>query len=108
MTTRAQSFLQNATEWLFQQGVATVLLAAIVAGVWIGGPRFLSEVKQYVTESSAKHELQVTRLAESFDADQERDARVIERLLQSHGIRSGDIPDSHGFLDRPALSARPQ
>lgn len=88
--------------WLFSQGVSTILLVALVAGIWVGGPKGIAELKSYINDINTAHGLQIQRMAESFDKDQERDAQLLQAILKEKGL--GDFT----FPNRPHIASQPQ
>lgn len=75
-----RSFKQQAGDWLFQQGVSTVLLGFIAIGAWFGIPAAVREVKDTIVivttkidEEKAAHKDEVKDLSSTFE-------RTLDRL----------------------------
>lgn len=80
-------------EWMLSQGPSAVMLAAMCVGIWYGIPWGRSCMKEDMNSIQAAHKeniaevvkawnLQIDKTIEAFKADQERDARMLERAQQ--------------------------
>lgn len=87
-------FKEKAFEWLFQQGVSTVLLIAILVGLWHvtwrGIPYVMTETKAHIQEINKEHSKNVERISSSFDRatdafnqQAERDRQLLESVIRS-------------------------
>jgi hypothetical protein len=73
----SKGFKQLAYEWLFRQKTETILIFAIVAGGYYGFPVFLKQIQDgYERQARVLKEA-----ADNFDRDQERDNKLMLRLL---------------------------
>jgi hypothetical protein len=64
--TNGRSLKQQAGDWLFQQGVSTVLLFGILVGAWYGVPAAVREVRDTMKAETASHKGEVKELSETF------------------------------------------
>lgn len=110
-------------EWLFKQRTETVvllLMLGLVSGATVYGlPWATAEVKSHIKDINASHEKQSSekiaahakevdqiveafkRGAETADRMNERAHQLIDRLLESKGVRSEAVPGRKEFAVSP-------
>ena len=88
-------------DWLFSQGISTILLLMICAGMWYGIPWARTCMKDDIREIHAAHKDTFENLIKTWDAhgdrqikafqdDQARDQKEKDRLWQKLGIANQD------------------
>jgi len=70
-------------DWAFAQGVSTILLGVLAAGLWYGIPWARTCMKEDIKQILDVTERNVDKTIEAFAADQARDQQLIDQLL--HG-----------------------
>lgn len=114
--------------WTFlkTQGVGTIMLAALVAGMWIGGPKAYQEVKNEFKEYradqakqlieqntrhleemkafSASHLNEVKEISQRYDSSLKWHQQLNERLMGERGIH-GPKTSTELDLDEPVAAA---
>lgn len=76
MTFSWDKFSEKATEWLFQQGVSTILLCAILGWLaWVSNYALNTAIPGHISQMQAGYKEEHDR----FDANLERVISVIER-----------------------------
>lgn len=78
------SFRSRAAEWLFQQGVSTVLLGFIAVGAWFGIPAAVHELRDVLDKTGKRHEHEVKGLSDTFE-------RTLDRL-QGKVPKAAELP----------------
>lgn len=69
-------------DWLFSQGVSTVLLGALAFGLWYGIPWARACMKEDLTQILQSTERNIDKTVEAFKEDQTRDQDLIDHLLE--------------------------
>ncbi|TWT57238.1 hypothetical protein KOR42_05960 [Thalassoglobus neptunius] len=76
-----QDFWTKFAAWLFNQGLATILLFGILYTIYSYGPAFNNIEEQQHTKQMESIANSVESVVEEFRADQERDADLLDRIL---------------------------
>ena len=80
-----RSFSQKAGDWLFQQGVSTVLLGFIAIGAWYGIPAAVTKITEELRDQRADYKAQVKDLGDTFKWALDRVAPGAPRLIPNGG-----------------------
>lgn len=87
--------------WATSQGPSTTLLCLICVGLWYGIPWARTCMKEDMQQIHEAHKASIDALIksadthiektiEAFTADQERDQRVMDRLIEKQRVASGE------------------
>lgn len=93
-----QTFRSLAAQWLFQQGVSTVLLGFIAIGAWYGIPAAVHELRIVLDTTAQRHQTEVKALSDAFE-------RTLDRLQGK--LPKEDGPPKIDFNLWPEVSPAP-
>ena len=71
------SWKQFAAWWVSDKGVSTVILIAIAAGIWLGGPGLVRELRAMHAEQESSHKAVMAEMGARWE-------RVTDRMEASH------------------------
>lgn len=85
--------------WLVQQGVSTVLLLGIFAGVYFGRTDVIKQIQAGYAENAASLEKAVMSMDKQFDrvaSQAEKREQLLIEVLRANGVQAPKRPASDG------------
>ena len=77
-------------DWVFNQGISTILLLLICGAMWYGIPWARTCMKEDMREIHETHKAAIDKTIDAFKEDQERDQRLIEKLMSGKHLVPGE------------------